>query len=68
MTFLHKGTNLIRIRNQSRILLFKIVETPGFADPSSSDNRLIQDMVQVLHDDLVYTNVVLLLGKSSVKY
>ena len=44
------------------------METPGFADPSSSDNRLIQDMVQVLHDDLVYTNVVLLLGKSSVKY
>ena len=43
------------------------METPGFADPSSSDNRLIQDMVQVLHDDLVYTNVVLLLGKSRVQ-
>ena len=58
----------LKYKNQSRFLLFKVVETPGFADPSSSDNRLIQDMVQVLHDDLVYTNVVLLLGESSVKY
>ena len=57
----------LKYKNQSRILLFKVVETPGFADPSSSDNRLIQDMVQVLHDDLVYTNVVLLLGMSRVQ-
>ena len=44
------------------------METPGFADSSSSDNRLIEDMVEVLHEDLGYTNVILLLGKSSVKY
>ena len=37
-----------------------MVDTPGFGDSSGRDNMLIQEMMEVLDDDLGYSNVIVL--------
>jgi len=37
-----------------------VVDTPGFGDSSGRDNMLIQEMMEVLDNDLGYSNVIVL--------
>ena len=40
--------------------IFQIVDTPGFGDSDGSDNKLIQEMMQILDDQLGSANVIVL--------
>jgi len=39
---------------------FTVVDTPGFGDSSGDDNKLIQEMMEVLNFELVYGNTIVL--------
>ena len=38
----------------------KIVDTPGFGDSDGSDNKLIQEMMEILDNELGSANVIVL--------
>ena len=38
----------------------QIVDTPGFGDSDGSDNKLIQEMMEILDDELGSANVIVL--------
>ena len=42
------------------LILFKIVDTPGFDDSDGSENELIEEMMGILNDELGYTNIIVL--------
>ena len=42
-------------------MFLEVVNTPDFGDSSGSDNKLIQDMMDILKNKLGYTNMILLL-------
>jgi len=44
---------------------FTIVDTPGFADSDGNDNLYIEEMMEVLNNDLGYTNTILLVLEGS---
>jgi len=39
---------------------FTVVDTPGFGDSSGEDNKLIQEMMEVLNFELKYANTIML--------
>ena len=41
-------------------LILKIVDTPGFGDSDGSDNKLIEEMMDILNNELQDTNVIVL--------
>ena len=38
----------------------KIVDTPGFGDSDGSDNKLIEEMMDILNNELKDTNIIVL--------
>ena len=42
------------------VLLVKIVDTPGFGDSDGDDNKLIQEMMEVLDNELGTANIIVL--------
>ena len=39
----------------------KVVDTPGFGDSSGRDNQLIAEMMEILDNELGFTNTIVLL-------
>ena len=46
--------------NKRSEIVFKIVDTPGFGDSDGSDNKHIQDMIEILNNELGSANVIVL--------
>merc|ERR550534_1395455 len=45
--------------------LFTVVDTPGFGDSEGNDNEYIEEMMDVLSNELGYTNTILLVIEGS---
>ena len=48
------------ISDRKSEFIFKIVDTPGFGDSDGSDNKLIQEMMEILDNELGSANVIVL--------
>ena len=44
----------------SCLYFMKVVDTPGFGDSSGDDNKLIQEMMDILDNELGSANVIVL--------
>ena len=42
------------------LFISKIVDTPGFGDSDGSDNKLIEEMMDILNNELQNTNIIVL--------